>query len=140
MKQRCPSVKFVGVAKLPRHRLVFTRKSVNRGCGVADVVRDERRDVWGAIFKISGLDVAALDKSEGYRSSRQENSYWRRKCTVFLEGDKSRPVAAFTYFAEPQQNPPLPNEAYKNLIISGARHWHLPDGYIEELNRIEVSG
>jgi hypothetical protein len=52
MKGRCPSVRFVGVAKLPDHRLVFTRKSVNRGCGVADVVRDAGGGVWGAVFEI----------------------------------------------------------------------------------------
>ena len=47
---------------------------------------------------------------------------------------------AQTYFADPQPNPPLPNQAYKDLILSGARHWRLPDDYVAELEAVEVSG
>jgi gamma-glutamylcyclotransferase (GGCT)/AIG2-like uncharacterized protein YtfP len=140
MKARCPSVTFVGIARLTDYRLAFTRKSVNRGCGVADVVREAGRSVWGAVFELSELDVGALDKSEGYRPGREKNSYWRRECMVFLDGDENRPVTAQTYFADPQPNPPLPNEAYKALILNGARYWHLPANYIAELEAIEVSG
>lgn len=140
MKARCPSVNFVGVARLADHRLAFTRKSVNRGCGVADVVRETGRSVWGAVFQLSELDVGALDKSEGYRPGREKNSYWRRECIVFEDGDEHRPVTAQTYFADPQPNPPLPNEAYKALILAGARYWYLPADYIAELEAIEVSG
>jgi hypothetical protein len=46
MKTRCPSARFVAVALLPDYKLAFTRKSINRGCGVADGVLldgDERR-------------------------------------------------------------------------------------------------
>ncbi len=140
LKKRCPSASFVGVAKLPDHRLAFTRKSVTRGCGVADAVPEAGRDVWGAVFRLSELDVGALDKSEGYRPGREKNSYWRRECMVFLDGDENRPVTAQTYFAEPQANPPLPSQAYKDLILDGARHWHLPAGYIAELEAVGVSG
>lgn len=38
MKKRCPYARFRCVAKLPNHRLAFTRKSRTRGCGVSDVV------------------------------------------------------------------------------------------------------
>lgn len=140
MKSRCPSVAFVGVARLVDHRIAFTRRSVNRGCGVADVVRDTGRNAWGAVFQLSEFDVGALDKSEGYRPGRDSNSYWRRECIVFLDGDESRPVTAHTYFGDPQLNPPLPNQAYKDLMLAGARHWHLPAECIAELDAIEVSG
>jgi hypothetical protein len=140
MKTRCPSATFVGVARLADHQLAFSRKSVNRGCGVADVVRETGRSVWGAVFQLSELDVGALDKSEGYRPGREQNSYWRRECMVFLDGDESRPVAAQTYFGDPQPDPPPTNQAYKALILGGARHWHLPAEYIHELEAIKVSG
>jgi hypothetical protein len=138
MRKRCPSARFVGVANLPDHRLGFTRESVNRRCGVADAVREPGMNVWGAVFEVSELDVGVLDKSEGYRPGRERNSYWRRQCMVFLDGDEERPVTAETYFADPEPNPPPPNESYKGLILSGARHWHLPDKYIAELEAIEV--
>jgi gamma-glutamylcyclotransferase len=140
MKNRCPSARFVGVAKLPDHRLAFTRRSVNLRCGVADAVREVGRNVWGVVFELSELDVGALDMSEGYRPGREQNSYWRRECMAFLDGDDDRPVAAEAYFADRELNPPLPNQAYKDLILSGARYWHLPDDYSAELEAIEVSG
>jgi len=56
---------------------------------------------------------------------------------VFLDGDKSRPFEAETYFAEAQPNPPLPNQAYKLLIIGGARG-RLPPDYVAELEQIQA--
>ena len=138
MKERCPSARFVGVATLPAHRLAFTRTSIRRGCGVADVVPEAGRSVWGIAFEITALDVGALDKSEGYRPGRTKNSYWRRECMVFLDGNEERSVTASSYFGEPESDPPLPNQAYKDLILSGARYWHLPDDYIAELESIEA--
>lgn len=140
MRERCPSARFVGVAKLPNHHLAFTRKSNTRDCGVADAVSEARRDVWGVVFEISELDVGRLDKSEGYRPGRDKNFYWRRECMVYLGGDEERPVTAATYFAERQPSPPQPSHAYKELILSGARYWHLPGDYIAELVAIDVSG
>ena len=68
------------------------------------------------------------------------NSYWRRERLVLLYGDAQRPLTVSAYFGDPQPNPPLPNAEYKDLILSGARHWHLPDEYTHQLEQIEVSG
>jgi gamma-glutamylcyclotransferase (GGCT)/AIG2-like uncharacterized protein YtfP len=140
LKQRCPSANFVGVAKLPGHRLAFTRRSVNRGCGVADAVLEAGGIVWGVVYEISALDVGILDKTEGYQPGREKNSYRRCECMVFVDGDEARPVTAETYFAETESDAPLPNQAYKNLLLSGARHWNLPGDYFAKLEAIEVSG
>jgi gamma-glutamylcyclotransferase (GGCT)/AIG2-like uncharacterized protein YtfP len=139
MKERCPSARFICVAMLPDHRLAFTRKSVNRGCGVADVVRNVGNKVWGVVYDISDVHVGQLDKSEGYRSGREKNSYWRRECIVFVDGDDGQPLNAATYFGDPEPNVPLPNQEYKDLILAGARHWHLPADYASDLDRIEVA-
>jgi len=48
-------------------------------------------------------------------------------------------LAVMRKFGNPQPNPPLPNRAYKSLILAGARYWHLPEEYIRELEQIEVS-
>ena len=38
-----------------------------------------------------------------------------------------------------EDEPPLPNQAYNDLILAGAKHWHLPDEYIQNvLERINV--
>lgn len=140
MRDRCPSTRFVGIAVLPDHRLAFTRRSVNRGCGVADIVHDVGRMVWGVVYEITDLEVGTLDASEGYRPGRERNSYWRRECTVFEDGDTANPLTVSAYFGEREPNPPLPDQGYKDLIVSGAQYWHLPDDYIRKLEQIEVRG
>jgi gamma-glutamylcyclotransferase (GGCT)/AIG2-like uncharacterized protein YtfP len=140
MRARCPSSRFAGIAVLGDHKLAFTRKSVSRACGVADVVAEDGAKVWGVVYEITDLDVGELDASEGFRRGRDKNSYYRRECLVFLDGEDQRPLTVFSYFGDPQPNPPLPNDAYKNLILAGARHRHLPEEYIRELEQIEVSG
>jgi gamma-glutamylcyclotransferase len=139
MKARCPSARFVGLAKLADYRLAFTRRSINRGCGVADAVPATGRAVWGVVFEISELEIPELDRSEGFRPGRARNSYWRRECAVLVDGDHARPLTVTTYLAEPEPDPPLPNQHYKGLIVAGARRWRLPADYIAELESIEVA-
>jgi gamma-glutamylcyclotransferase len=140
MKERCTSARFVNIACLPEYKLAFTRKSDKRGCGVADVVCEPGQKVWGVVYELSQGDLRKLDRFEGYRMGRQENSYWRLDCQVLQNGDVLRPLAAFTYFGTPQPAPPRPNTEYKELIVSGARFWKLPNDYIRNLEAIEVAG
>jgi hypothetical protein len=121
------------------HRLAFSRTSVIRGCGVADIVQEKGDRVWGVVYEIMDLELGQLDKSEGYGPGREKNSYWRRECLVLRDGDEAQPLTVSTYFGHPQPSPPLPNQIYKDLILSGARHWHLPADYIGRLECIVVS-
>ncbi len=68
MRERCPSARFVGVARLPDHRLAFTRESVHWGSGVADALRESGRKLWGVVYEITDSDVGRLDRSEGLPS------------------------------------------------------------------------
>jgi gamma-glutamylcyclotransferase len=141
IRERCPSVRFVGTALLPDHKLAFTRKSIKRGCGVADAVPERDKKIWGIVYDINALDIRKLDTAEGYWPGRLKNSYFRRECMVLLDGDDQQSLAVFTYYGDPQPNPPLPNIEYKNLILSGARHWRLPAEYVQQLDeQIKVSG
>jgi gamma-glutamylcyclotransferase (GGCT)/AIG2-like uncharacterized protein YtfP len=140
MKERCPSAKFVCRAKLPSHRLAFTRKSVRRGCGVADILRDEMKDVWGVVYELLENELENLDKDEDFRPGRpdDQNDYTRENCYVWHEGDAKRPLIVAIYRGHPQPNPPLPDSDYKNLIVAGAMHWQLPADYIRELESIQT--
>jgi gamma-glutamylcyclotransferase len=140
MQERCPSARFVSVALLTDHKLAFTRKSIKRDCGVSDVVSERGRKVWGVVYEISDLDLGKLDAWEGYRPPREKNAYWRRECLILQDGNDKRPLTVSTYFGDPQSNPPPPNADYKQLIVSGARHWHLPEDYVCDLEAIEVRG
>jgi gamma-glutamylcyclotransferase len=139
MKERCRSARFVGAAVLQSYRLAFTRKSLKRGCGVADAVPDDGWEIWGVVYEIDDLDIGRLDASEGYRPGRMRNSYFRNECRVLLDGDGTQPLTVFTYFGDPQPSPPLPNTEYMNHILTGAKHWHLPVKYMNELEQIETA-
>jgi gamma-glutamylcyclotransferase (GGCT)/AIG2-like uncharacterized protein YtfP len=141
MRERCPSAQFVCIATLKNYRLVFTRKSKDRGCGVSDVVPSPDSVVWGVVYEITEYDLAVLDVKEGYRPNRlaEDNSYNRRTETVFQDGDETKPLNVGIYFAVPQKNPPLPNQVYKELILNGTNHWNLPTDYIAELEKIQVA-
>ena len=115
-------------------------ESEHRGCGVAVVVAEDGVQVWGVVYEIADIDIRQLDTKEGYKPGRDKNAYCRRECLVFLEGDEERPLTVCTYFACRQPNPPLPNAGYKDLIVTGARYWHLPEEYVRELKTIEVDG
>ncbi|MCL6508076.1 MAG: gamma-glutamylcyclotransferase [Bryobacteraceae bacterium] len=141
MRDRCPSARFVGVAKLPDHKLAFTRKSQRRKCGVADAVREPGSSVWGVVWEIDERDLGKLDRAEGYSPNRDEkdNSYRREQRHVFLDGDENQPLVAEVYFANHELEPPLPNQEYKDLIVNGARYWRLPEDYIRDvLDAIQV--
>ena len=139
MRDRCTSARFVCVATLPEHRLAFTRKSMGRGCGVADAIPDEGWQVWGVVYEISERDVGSLDRSEGFAPGRAQNSYTREERHVFSNGDSNKPVATYIYFAQREVHAPLPNAEYKQLIVEGAKFWHLPPAYVAELEKIEVA-
>jgi len=140
MKQRCPLARFVCRAKLPEHRLAFTLKSVSRDCGVADVLPDQTKSVWGVVYELPDNELKNLDKREGYRPGRpyEKNQYSRQDHYIWPDGDAKRPLLVALYLGHPQLDPPLPSDDYKRLIVDGAKHWNLPVEYIHELESIQT--
>ena len=139
MKERCPSAEFISVAKLKDHCLAFTRKSDRRGCGSADAVPEQGHHIWGVIYQIDKREIGRLDEAEDFVPGRAQNGYTRQERYVYTDGDEERPFLVSLYFAEKQKSPPLPSAEYKMIIINGAKHWQLPQGYIEKLEQIRVA-
>jgi len=135
IRERCPSARFLGIAVLLDHRLAFSRysSSSTRKCGVADAVKYEGKQVWGVVYDIDERDIGNLDKKEGFQLGRRNNSYQREQRHVFLDGNQEKPLAVGIYFATPQPGPHLPSQKYKDLILSGAKYWHLPKDYIRDI-------
>jgi gamma-glutamylcyclotransferase len=140
MKCRCPLAKFVCRAKLPAHRLAFTLKSVKRDCGVADVLPDHSKDVWGVVYELPDNELKNLDKREGYRPGKpyEQSQYTREDCYVWQEGDARQALLVVLYLGNLQLDPPLPSDDYKRLIVDGAKHWNLPAEYIRQLESIQT--
>jgi len=141
MKGIVPSSIFYGKAKLENYRLDFTRESIKWRCGVADIVQDENKCVWGVIYKFNKKDIKKLDESEGYNPNREKgkNAYNRIERMVYLEGIKDQPMTVYTYeVIDKEFGRYKPNNVYKILIVDGAKHWSLPKEYIDFLENIET--
>ena len=140
MKKRCPMATFVCRAKLPSHRLAFTLQSIERDCGVADVLYDETKEVWGVVYELPEDELSDLDKDESFRPGRPDyqNKYARENHYVWPEGDAKRALLVCLYRGHPQLDPPFPSDDYKELIVDGVKPWNLPAEYIRGLESIQT--
>jgi hypothetical protein len=132
LRGRCPSAAFLFKATLPGRQIAFTRTSLKRKCGVADIVQATGGIVWGAVFEISDDEIPALDGAEGVDA----DAYQRRFCTVFREGDPQVEQQVQAYFAIARPGTHVPNAQYLDAIITGAIDCELPPDYIAELRKI----
>ena len=130
MQRRCPSSRFVCIARLPNYQFGITRHSRLRRCGTANVIAAQGKEVWGAVYDICEEDLLILDSFEdGYR---------REVLPVFGLNGQNAPLNAMVYIAELEPDVPLPNAEYKRLILEGANHWKLPSLYLSVLEGIKA--
>lgn len=135
IRQRCPSHRFVCVAKLPAFRLAFTRRSEKRGCGVADVVPAAHAAVWGVVFDMSDADMSGLDRHEGVHAKLP--AYVRKNVQVVSTDGQLLDAITYEVFTE-AANEHAPNAEYLGLITAGARKWGLPQEYQDALANIKT--
>lgn len=83
MAQRCPSAEPIGAATLRGFRLVFR--------GVADVIESDGDTVTGGVWEITGRDLEALDRYEGF-----PHLYGRRRIEVELESGETVDALVYT--------------------------------------------
>ena len=124
MKFRCPDSEPVAQAVVWGYSLTFRGK--RRGQGVADIQPKGDDFVPGAIYKVSALDRAALDRYEGY-----PRMYDRHEITVIRQ-DTGEPVRAFVYRMLDHYRPTPPGDYYFNIIAEGYQDWDMDD-FLDEL-------
>ncbi len=141
MRRRCSSARFVAIAKLPDHRLAFSRRSMRRRSGVADVVPSAGAAVWGIVSRLmSARDIAVLDAAEGFKPARRRAQGYIREIRLVELGGAGKPSPVNIYLAQRQKSPPLPTAAYIAHMTRGAVHWGLPAAYHAMLAGIERKG
>jgi gamma-glutamylcyclotransferase (GGCT)/AIG2-like uncharacterized protein YtfP len=131
MQRRCPSSRFICVARLSGYRFAIGRHSRLRKCGTANIFVEPQAEVWGIVYGISAQDLATLD---GF-----EDGYQRAKVNVYAMNDGLDPIEVFVYIAPREEQIPLTNSEYKRLMLEGAQHWKLPPAYAAILEMIEVA-
>lgn len=130
MQRRCPSSRFVCVARLPNYEFAIARHSRLRDCGTANVYPADGKEVWGTVYNVGEADLIILDSFEdGYR---------REILPVFALADGKQPLNSLVYVAEFESDVPLPNAEYKRLVVDDARHWNLPAAYLAMLEAIQT--
>ena len=60
MEDWCADHRFVAPARLDGFALLFLRRSTRWEAGAADVVEADGAATWGALYEVSGADLAAL--------------------------------------------------------------------------------
>ena len=121
MAQRCPRAKPLGLARLPRHRLIVNTD------GYASVIRDPREEVHGVLWDCSLSDMRVLNKFEELASGL----YVKISQPVIVPGGAKR---ALIYIGR-SGDPGRPKPGYMDAVIAGAKHHGLPETYVTGLNR-----
>lgn len=131
MSASVPEALDAGKARLPDYRLRFSRRSVRRQAGVADVVPSLGLTVWGRLYKLpDGVDLGGLDRREGVSAGA-----YRRQAVVVRQGADD--VPAFTYVVVAKEEfEQVPDNEYLSLIRVGADEAKLPAEYRQFLEQI----
>jgi gamma-glutamylcyclotransferase len=130
MQDACPGHRLIGRARLPGHRLAFTRRSVRTGSGVADILADPGSSVWGVLYELSDEDLDGLDEKEGAGWA-----YDRLKVRVF--GDDGSPHDAVAYVVIEKSSEEIPPSArYARQLIDAGRERGLSEEYLDAVSRL----
>ncbi|MGB7951566.1 MAG: gamma-glutamylcyclotransferase family protein [Candidatus Binatia bacterium] len=131
MQRRCPSSKFICVARLADYEFAIARHSRLRQCGTANIFAHRGSEVWGIVYDVADQDLVILDSFEdGYR---------RETVLVHSAAGAENPIEVIVYIADKEEQVPLPNREYKQLIIQGARYWKVPELYCLMLEQIQAA-
>lgn len=128
LRERCPSARQLGTARVEGFRLGFTRRSEKRGGGVADLVPAPGRVVWGALFDL-GDELELLDGYEGVPTAYRRE-LWK---VTTPEGTL---VEAWVYVVAQKAAETLPSHEYWELLVEGAREAGLSAEYVAEIESI----
>lgn len=120
--------------------------AMNQACRVANIVRDDGAEVWGALYEIATALVtrcdgerSVVDRLEGHRTTRDPENYAKICVTVDLYGE---PTTAWTYIGlreaidrcEQEHPGTVCDPGYVDTVIAGARSIDVPGEYMKLLS------
>jgi hypothetical protein len=115
MGKRCPSAVPLKVTTLTGWKMVFH--------GAADIIPAPRSCVYGALYRITPADKAALDRYEGVE---------RGVYTDILFADGGNTIFAYHMDCEITEKLSPPTEKYLRIIRQGYLDWKLPDEQLQQ--------
>ncbi len=130
MTAASPGRRFLAAARLPHHRLAFTRRSIRSGSGVADVVPEIGAEVWGALYELRDDRIEALDLKEGVGFAYERSA-------VVVHTAKGEELTAFAYTVISREAVEVaPSLEYLRGIVEGAEARSLPESYLASLRAL----
>ena len=122
MQGRVPSARSLGSARLCGYRLT-TDKAGRDGTGKANLRVAAQSDVWGVVWALDVAHWPLLDACElGYERTE-----------VAIVGAVP---TAHTYISERFTSDPVLAEAYRAVLVAGAREHGLPAAWIDRLEQL----
>jgi len=115
----------------------------DRACRVANIVRDDGAEVWGALYDIAAALVtrcdgerSVVDRLEGHRTTQDPENYAKICVTVDLDGESR---TAWTYIGlreaidrcEREHPGTVCDPCYADTVIAGAKSIDVPDEYLK---------
>ncbi|MDH4122757.1 MAG: gamma-glutamylcyclotransferase [Thermoplasmata archaeon] len=130
MKRRCPESELIGPASLEGYKLAFTFYSTGWRGGVADILIDDRNEVWGVVYALTDSDLESLDWYEGC-----PKSYRRFQASVkMMEGGEKKNV--WVYEVLKKKSECLPTKTYLRILMKAAEQNGFPKWYCKTLEKI----
>jgi gamma-glutamylcyclotransferase (GGCT)/AIG2-like uncharacterized protein YtfP len=97
----------------------------------ANISPDAGAEVWGALYRVSRLDLLQLDSTEGVPGRRY------RHVSVEAEDINGHPLQAVTYIADGKKTDGNPSLRYITLLREGARAHGRPESYLRFLDSVK---
>jgi gamma-glutamylcyclotransferase (GGCT)/AIG2-like uncharacterized protein YtfP len=132
LSRRCPRWDGSGlVARLEGWHWGINKRRLGRapGEGAAGLVRHSGAHCWGVVHHHSPDDRPTLDRCEGVAAGH----YRHQRVTVTSAAGER--VDALTYIPTPAWRAPglSAGPDYARTILRGARHWNLPESWLDQL-------
>jgi gamma-glutamylcyclotransferase len=126
---RTPSIRNLGMARLPNHRFSFDKIGGDGSgkCGIEQT--NTGHEVIGVLYKMDKLEKPALDKIEGVG-----HGYVDRQISVVTHFGET---SAFTYYPTFLEKSRQPYDWYKALVLEGARENEFPQHYLVMIESME---
>ena len=134
MKRRCPGSKLIRKGVLNGYRLTFNGYSCRWGGGVADVIKNKHKVVWGLLYSITLDDLSLLDGYEGYPTV-----YNRKLVSIKDTRTLKLTQNVWVYYMVKKTKFSAPSKKYLNIIKGGAHNYNFPKYYRAALNKIKTA-
>lgn len=129
IKRHIPDIKFVTTAVVPNWEVQFNHYAPSIKAGATGAEPNPGKIAYGVIYEVTEEEMMHLDKVEHVYTAQ----YFRQK--VVAVDDKGKLYSVWLYRTTNPDGPFETNRFYLGKILKGAKDFHLPQDYIDKLQK-----